>query len=731
MGRSSGYIVENSFTQGLKTEVTGLNFPEDAVTESDNCIFSKTGEVTRRLGLDIEVGSTYADLEAQGLVKTFNWESASQVGTNNFIVVSIGYYIYFYDKSEFPLSSGKKSFTIDLRNYKTSEAATEDILKLPASFSSGNGYLFIAHPKCEPTYTSYDLVTDTISTNSITIKIRDFQGLDDGLEVTERPTTLSLEHEYNLHNQGWHSAVGGSNPIEQWRAANLDNGSPNYPSNSDIYYLYKDANDTFVPSNSTNSVLPNTEAPQGHKILDAFSLRRELDHSLYNFNPPTGSTATNGTTTLVSLLTTSGNRPSQTEFYSSRVWWAGVNKEEFASNIYYSKIIETESDFGKCYQQNDPTSEFISDLLSSDGGVIKIPEVSEIVLIKAVGNFLVVFAKNGIWSISGTDLTSFIADSYKITKISEIGAISSLSFVSADGIPVWWNTSGIYTLSIDGSSEGAKVVSITNNTIKTFFENIPSESKYYVQGAFDLLEKTITWVYRSTQPGGLDYFDQFYYDSALVLNLDTSAFYPHSFPSTDVYIGGIINISGNFERLVEQVVTDGSGNTVTDGLGNDVTSPVLEQTFTDSVNKFFVHKVSATSGNRNFSWGDLTDIRYLDFYTEDSTGVDYLSYFISGYRLRGDGMRDFQNNYITIYSRVEDSSSFFISGKWDFSNNTNSLRDTTKQQGYSSKPFQEYSFRKLKIRGTGKSLQYRLESETGKPFNIIGWSVFDTVNNIG
>jgi len=37
---------------------------------------------------------------------------------------------------------------------------------------------------------------------------------------------------------------------------------------------------------------------------------------------------------------------------------------------------------------------------------------------------------------------------------------------------------------------------------------------------------------------------------------------------------------------------------------------------------------------------------------------------------------------------------------------------------------------KRRIRGQGYSLQFKFFSETGKPFTLIGWSTFDTGNNV-
>ena len=58
MARSAGIKVENNFTRGLITEATGLNFPENACVDTDNCEFESEGVVRRRKALDLEASST-------------------------------------------------------------------------------------------------------------------------------------------------------------------------------------------------------------------------------------------------------------------------------------------------------------------------------------------------------------------------------------------------------------------------------------------------------------------------------------------------------------------------------------------------------------------------------------------------------------------------------------------------------------------------------------------------
>lgn len=207
MPRATSNKLYRTFVKGLITEADPLTYPENASIDEDNCILSRRGNRTRRLGVDFEEGFTLSQYAVSTeniknyAVKEFKWESVSNTSTLNFLVIQVGLRLYFYDLSFDPLVDGLKTFVLDLTTFivpgSSNPTATE------VSFSTGKGYLFVVGAKIEPLIIEYLLDQDDILVTPIVIAIRDFKGVDDGLANDEEPTTLSVEHQYNLLNQGW------------------------------------------------------------------------------------------------------------------------------------------------------------------------------------------------------------------------------------------------------------------------------------------------------------------------------------------------------------------------------------------------------------------------------------------------------------------------------------------------------------------------------------------------
>src|SRR6266576_296499 len=98
--------VENNFTKGLITESTGLNFPENAATDTDNCIYSLIGDVTRREGIDFELNRSFNPITESGKAKnTYKWNNAGGDGNTQIVVTQIGSTLFFYKSSSATIAS--------------------------------------------------------------------------------------------------------------------------------------------------------------------------------------------------------------------------------------------------------------------------------------------------------------------------------------------------------------------------------------------------------------------------------------------------------------------------------------------------------------------------------------------------------------------------------------------------------------------------------------------------
>jgi hypothetical protein len=705
MARNTAVAIQNQFTRGLITEATGLNFPENACTDTYNCVFRQIGTVQRRLGFDFETDHVNKSVTRNNsVISEFLWENVASQGSLTFVVSQVGNVIYFYEAGDAgSLSPNAKSFSINLDTYKISGSPATG--SVSAQYASGKGYLFIAHLYCDPLYVAYNADTDTITISSIVIQTRDFEGVDDGLVIDFRPSTLSNAHKYNLYNQGWFAAVEVADDFVQNVLSSWDYKRSDFPSNSDIWYLQKTA-DGRPDFNHLKVDTGNTPASKGHYILNAFNQDRSSVSGIAGF----------------SIVSASYYRPTAIAFFAGRVFYSGVTYKGFGSKIYFSQIIERDSQFSICYQQNDPSSENLSDLLASDGGVINILDIGTIYKLSTIGEYLLVFASNGVWAISGSQGIGFSANDYSIKKLASVNSISGNSFVIASGLPFWWNYDGIYTVQQDPNTGALSVSSVSEPTIKSFYDNIPSSSKVNVKGAYNSLSRIIQWVFNSEDQSDIE--SNYNYNRILNLNLVSGAFYPWTVSQATgkPTVNGIIASKGSGTVRESSQVIDAAGNIVIDASSNNVIISTSDDVSLVSSFRYII--TTQTSGSTyNLTFAQESANEYLDWQTED-----YDSYGVTGYSVHGSAIRNFQSNYVRVFSNVDPNSSIYLQGLWDYSSGGNSGRWTVRQQAYKNVDNYDITSTRLKIRGNGLALQIKFFSESGKPFNIIGWSTFETGN---
>ena len=723
MARAETNKLYRTFVKGLVTEAGPLTYPEDASISESNTVLYRAGNRSRRLGIDLEsvtpvtgvyTPDVYLNLVA---INEYRWNSVNNNSGLTFIVQQIGLFLYFYSGNSANTAQSRFSFVVNMTGYAAPNVTNAE--QCVVSFASGGGVLFVVGEKFEPFYVQYNETLGTVTSTRIYVQVRDFKGVSDNLANNEEPTGLSTEHHYNLLNQGWLDAGNSSGYVVtyfdsygQKSTFTQPTNKPiadyfaqhgKYPGNNKQWWVAKDStNGAFDPALLNTFYFGNNRAPTGHYVVDAFYIDR---------------TAMSGVPGIPVEATR--ERPTSVAFSNSRAWY-GVNNK-----IYFSQVMTDKSKAGMCYQEADPTSEDISDLIATDGGVIPIPEMEKLTKLVPSGAGMIVFANNGVWFIGGTQ-AGFTALDISVSKISPIGTESPGSIIEVDGSIYWWSKIGIMAMSqkqgLFGSVEGVfDRQNITEQTIQSFFNNISDNAKKYAKAVYDPATNIIQWLYKDDT-----ITERYVYNHVLNLDLSLQAFYPWD-----------ISTAPGYPKIVGVVTTPNL---------TGYTGPLKT-----SVRKTFIKYSVMTGEGSNYrsNFAIFKDINFADW-SSWNTGLKYTSYLETGYEILEDALRKKQIPWVVTYLKrteenfipiagdytVDRPSSCLFQVKWDWSSSSKSNKFSTKREIYRINRAPavptDLTFdtgfpvvvTKHKVRGSGKSIQFRFESDAiGSDFDLLGWAV--------
>ena len=711
--------VVNTFVKGLITEAGELTFPEDASIDELNCLLDRDGSRRRRLAAKVEdsnVLSTFV-INNAFVFTTGKWRNVDGTAGLDFVVVQAGPTLYFYNTAQEPYSGQQKSFSVDLTAFEFAGSAGAATAKV--QMAAINGDLVVVSSAIEPFYIEYNSTTDTISTTQIIPKARDFEWQGDTETYSDGAASPTDARKYDTANAGW-TGDKGSAALTAYQSANSE-----YPPLTHPWYSGKDSSGDFDEAEWRKVFGGTTLTGNGHFILDFFNKDRATASGIAGL-----------------VTETEDSRFQSVAAFSGRIFYAGLTSAKNSGKILFSKQLDNTSEAGRCYQQNDPTSEDFSDLLPTDGGVIVIPEATNIQKLHVFGSTLMVFAENGVWQITGVD-NVFRATEYSISRISEIGIDNPQTFVSVEGVPMWWSKHGIHTLQFDQVSGKAQEQNITIGTIQTFFDAIDATAKQNCHGTYDQTNKRIHWFYSNNGEGISNKKNR-----VLTLDIAVQAFYPWAVSdsaSSPDYIVGAEYYSGFGSDYQNLDVVLSTGDDVVTSAGDDVVINKLTQLAqADSAIVLMVYDGSTGkmtmglfSGTDFLDWGD----------------ANYTSYAEAGYDFMGDLVLKKNSPYIQVYLRPTEEgftgsdatgytpireSSLLVSSYWDFRKTTSS----TAQQAYRLKYMpvvdatqlgswnypEEIVTTRLKMRGHGRSMRLRFESEQGKDFVLLGFGVISAAN---
>lgn len=739
---SSSEKIYRSFVKGIITEASPLTFPENASVDEDNFVLNRNGSRSRRLGVDYE---SYSALTATGFATSIlasgrqsfhKWDSPGGDTTVSIGVVRIYNKLWFINllaasPSANLLNSGNP---ITISNLANSEMETAVI---------NNSLVLVSKDITVPILLTYNTTTQAVSQAQIPIYVRDIWGVADNLAINERPVTITDLHKYNLRNQGWSTKIVTVSPGDAIDITKTSLGV--YPSNSDIWTLGKVSNassttyQAYDPTVLAKNSVSNSLVSRGSYIIDSFA-RGSQRATLSGLTVPTDKE--NGNLTTVAS-------------YASRIFYSGVTSKitngdakspNYSGYIFFSQVVTDNEKLSKCYQEADPTDENINDLIATDGGTIQIPEATRIIKIASTQASLLVFAENGVWEIFG-DTGGFIATSFQVSKISSNGVLNARSIVEANGSFIYWSKAGIFALTSQGGVPGSFAAqNLSLVTIQKFFLNIPDLAKNNCRGFFDEKENRVRWLYNDSETySETNYINR--YNRELILDLTLQAFYPHtieSLTSGSPYVADYIEIPGYSVASIDTNIAVGAENVIVTS-GDQV---VVEQALlSNRSSQFSFLTITGTS----FTVSKYNNSSFTDWETAGSgTGAPFDSYVVTGYELFGDILRTKQVPYLFCYfDRTEDGfeldgvnlelknkSSCLVQAQWNWANSANSGKWGNVFQAYRllrnyipsgvSDPFdygESVIVTRNKLRGSGKCLSMKFQSENGKDMRILGWGV--------
>ena len=703
----------NNFIRGLITEAGEMTFPDGASVDELNCDLRRDGSRRRRLGVETETGnvlSSFTVVDSE-IISTGDWVNVAGNADLEFLVVQKGARLYFYNKANLPNSGQLESGSVNLASYEHAGSSGAETVK--CQFTSIKGNLVVSSPAIEALAIEYNVSAQTFSVTQINFLVRDFEWQGDTSTYYNDDSTPSQNRKYDAKNAGWDAGNGAPTDLTKRLT---------HP-----WYSGKDADGDYDATEFNRIYSGTTLTGNGHFILDFFSKNRASVSGLSGLTKPTDPEP---------------NRFRCVEAFSGRVFYAGLESSANAGSILFSGLIETTDDLGKCHQVNDPTAEFLSDLLDTDGGVIKIPDAVKIQKLYAFQSSLFVFADNGVWQITGVDGV-FTASSYSVNRVSRVGLLQPDTFVSADGVPFWWSRFGIHTLQSDPVSGQGQEQNLTINTIQNFWDSIDSDSKLKVTATFDGINKRIYWAYPDDNETVESKLNNF-----LILDIPLQAFYPWRIEdeasNTDCVVGLAFYSGYGASNLELDVRTNSGVDDVVTSAGDDVVS---EQISTFNTGDPAIVLLIRDGATNKLTMGGFTSIGFLDW-----GSVNYVSYAETGYDFIGDAILKKSAPYLVAYCRLTETgftgnetigytsvrpSGLTVSSSWDFNENF-----STPQQLYRKKfpvvvdpnNLNEYNYpedvitSRVKVRGTGRSMRLRYESEQGKDFQLIGWGMIQGRN---
>ncbi|HYT41258.1 MAG TPA: hypothetical protein VEP90_02825 [Methylomirabilota bacterium] len=782
MPQNNNLQFQNNFTAGLKTEFTGLNFPENSVLETDNTVYSVIGDSVRRDGINYEINFQLNNIGVAAAAKTrFKWENVGGDGSTQMLVQQVGSTLYFYKSSSAtivnPLSTTKLASTISITPFLVS-GSSADPSQYECRFASGNGYLFVYNPVCEPFYVSFDGVS-TMTATQINVQIRDFQGIPEpGVAFNFRPATLSPEHQYNLLNQGWGAA---------WKTTSttintIGTGTFAWVVASSSLAIV--VGDTVVASPMAGNVISENQNITGtvdSYVGNVLTITETTNQGVGTFSSWSISPIGNYITTFFNKARTGGGDFGTAQLlkkYPSNAeqWWEYRSTNVTRASPDGTFLPSATADYVVLNNNQAPQGSVILNAFnqtrSTTTGVSGLTDVTTMAR-PTTGTFF----QGRVW----------------YTGI-------NAAFQAAGDMPFYTWTENIYFTQIleKASSQVGYCYQVNDPSSPDFFDILPTDGGViYVQGSGKIFKlfpiqngllifaANGIWFLTGSQGIGFSAVDYTVTKiSSVRITSDTSFVDVLGFPMfwneegiyhvspaqqgnglevNNLVIGTIATfynnipvVSKNYARgtydplnyIVQWVYRSTTESSITDRYQYDRvllfnTASKAFYTYSYSGTTTHIHDCvfvsspgTSTSGSglikyivstgTNFTFAEESDdVTFTDF--ASATPVNFVSTFTTAYMLHGKAAMKFQVPYIYMFANSSDCS-YKINGQWNYSNTGNSGKWTNTQIFNLFDSNYDRLYNRLRIRGRGNVLQLKITSQDGLPFNFSGWAIYENIN---
>lgn len=800
------------FIGGLNTEINGTIDSTENTSDELNCTIFNDGTRGRRYGINLEKFGKYFETPMAKAYSGYLWKNVNKTDLD-VIVYQVDTTLHFYKYNIKPYSTSKYTATL---NISDEVIDLSNFLNGSLSYTIADGKLIIANKYMNPCVVSFNTEEQTFSKKKITIFYRDFDGLEEDIDVATMPTTLTNEHHYNLVNQGWQE-----NEIDQ-----VFKDQKKYPANNMQWFLGKDDSGAFQTSKLLTIYFGNARAPKGHCILDYFERDRSAASGIYSSEGkreatyyyhnrfPSGSWAwcyewkinkvemeienSEGVINSYSVkffscnnylqepiqtaicelygldeggswnfidrssfsFTNEGNNTNtfanETSYKKHKVvinlavpvsevnCWTAVNLKGSTSLFPYtgpnSKVIDITSmsgkifylagdtvlfsqtvnenadNIGKCYQEADPASEEISDLIDTDGGHIKFQAMGEGLALATFNRGVLVFGREKVYGLLSPRDKKFSATEYDTVELSSAGLAGSKSVVSVADSVYYWSPLGIFRIGVNNNTGTTLVAeSVSAGTIQQYYNNITQYSKSNARAVFDFATNRIYWYYplAENEPWKLN--------GVLVYDLNYNAFMPYKISDGGAVVGVFTTLTA--ERVRPSYSLFAGDSLVIAGDYNVIAKDVVTK-----YDRFQALQHCIIDENGNISFGDYNSRDFKDWLKSS-----YDSYMVSTPLTFNDIYFNKQAPILqTVITRTEEdftrtskkyigSSGAYLRMRWGWSNSDLSNRWDLIQNCYIlPKDFLyiDYIVSRVHIRGRGRSMQIEIRNDGDKDFRL-------------